>query len=98
LKTLAPPSEAPPINLGEWISINPFFIKNSLNKKQTPAYNLKIAYLAGVLRSIILLSNLVFIPTLGSALGSFDSSFDSSFSSTSAISCSLDIYLDASAS
>lgn len=83
-KTLDPPSELPPISLGVWISIKSSFIKNSLNNIHTADYTLKIAYLAGVLKSKILLSNLVFMVTLGaSSLFYFSSVFYSSSSSIS---------------
>jgi hypothetical protein len=64
LKTLAPPSDDPPINFGVWISIKSLLSRYYLNNLQTPDDNLNIACLAGVLRSIILLSNLFFIETV----------------------------------
>ena len=57
---MVPPSDVPPINLGVCISMNPFSIKNSLKSNPIPDYTLNIAYLAGVLKSITLLSSLVF--------------------------------------
>ena len=71
MKTLAPPSELPSISLGVWISIKSFYIQNSLNNWQTALYTLKIACLAGVLKSRILLSNLVYIFTLIELSSSF---------------------------
>lgn len=60
LNTFVPPSDVPPISFGVWISIKFYSIKNSLNNCEIPDYTLKIAYLAGVLKSITLLSSLVF--------------------------------------
>lgn len=58
-----PPSEAPGMSLGVWISIKFQLYKYSLNSQQIPDCNLKIACFAGVRKSMILLSSLVLIDT-----------------------------------
>lgn len=45
--------------LGVWISVNPWSVNISRNRRQTPASKRKMAWFAGVLRSKIRLSNLV---------------------------------------
>lgn len=65
-KTLAPPSELPAISLGVWISTKSLLVRNYLKIWQTPEETLKIACLAVVLRSMTLLSSLVFILTTAS--------------------------------
>mmetsp|Transcript_1244 Transcript_1244/g.2692 ORF Transcript_1244/g.2692 Transcript_1244/m.2692 type:complete len:234 (+) Transcript_1244:3358-4059(+) len=57
--TAAPPSDAPAISLGVWISWNPMPSSVSRNSCPTPLWHLKMAWLAGVRRSRVRLSSRV---------------------------------------
>ena len=82
LKTFEPPSEAPPINFGEWISMKFLESKYSRNKCATPDWSLNMAWGVGTLKSKTRLSKRVFIFTTISnfSLSFFSSSFFSFFS------------------
>lgn len=66
--------------LGVWISVNPFSVRISRNKRHTPASRRKMAWFAGVLKSSTRLSSLVswltrmLSPSASSAISGRDAS------------------------